>query len=160
MSRKPLRVCGFLIESFVRLSQRMKKWNNPQTDGYGLSYVWPTWLLSVSNFSLCPTCCNVVVIKELILICYGASCCFVVPHNQGLIRPPLTGTHSDFNVCFIYAKADWLKPDCPSGFLIGYREVVWKHISTNNWEGRESVFYCLILVDLARSSAINCTEIV
>lgn len=65
-------------------------------------------------FSLCPACCNVVVIEELVLNCYGASCCFAVPHNQGLLLtgPPLTGI-TVFVFCFfnvIYAKARSLKP--------------------------------------------------
>lgn len=34
---------------------------------------------------LFPTCHNIVVIKELILICYCASCCFTDPHNKGAV---------------------------------------------------------------------------
>lgn len=42
----------------------------------------------MSNFLCVLFVCNILVIKELILICHGASCCFTVSHNQGLL---LTG---------------------------------------------------------------------
>lgn len=70
------------------------------------------------KFSLCY---NIIYQRAYFLICYGASCCFTVPHNQGLLStgPPLNGIH--FNVCVIYAKAYCLKPGCLSDDQIGDR---------------------------------------
>lgn len=80
-------------------------------------------------FSLCPTCHNTVAIKELILIYYGASCCFTVPHSRGLLLtgPPLNGIGLlVFNACVVCTKSCWLKPGCLSYDQMADQEVVWK----------------------------------
>lgn len=57
--------------------------------------MWHFSLLSVSNF----LCCNIFV-KEQILICYNANCCFTLSHNQGLLLtgPPWNEIHSLFHI--------------------------------------------------------------
>lgn len=101
---KPVMVVyGLVMISFISHLQRMKKWNYPQI---GLGDITDLIIVSVKFFFV--SYLSQYSYQSLFLICYGASYCFTVPHNQGLwlTGPPLNGNHLlAFNVCVIYAKA-------------------------------------------------------
>ncbi len=89
-----------------------------------------TDLIIVSvKFYLCPTCYKIVVIKELILICYGASCCLTVPHDKGLLLtgPPLNGIHLLVFQCLCYlCKGLLTEAILPFRWPESKVKVVWK----------------------------------
>lgn len=70
MTRKRL-----VIKSFSVHLLWMKNWTCPHITVCGV-----TITVSV-KFNLWSACYEIKVIKELIIICYGASCSFTVPHK-------------------------------------------------------------------------------